>query len=224
MHPAADPRVWLPAALALVCFAPRRLPQPEPPRPTAVAGTTLPTMRGLPLPTTEQHYELDAEASTVRFQAEGPRGTLLVACTGLAGSLRLGAGSAGGTLDLVLDLGSLQTIVEPAGGFDLAHLLGVHRGSEIRYHAELLATTTTDLPGTSQRTWLGLLRFGVRAVRQPMQLWQCSLPGQPLRLQGHGTVAGDDFGLPRRHLLGVITEHSSVTLGLDLVWRRRRAH
>ncbi|MCU0864702.1 MAG: hypothetical protein MUC36_12970 [Planctomycetes bacterium] len=223
MHPALDLRVWLPVALAAAMFVPRMTPVPPAVAADAAAGTTLPTIRGLPPATTEQHYELDAAASTVRFHATGPRGELLVACTGLRGELHLPAGGQGGTFELHLDLGSLQTLTADAGSFDLAHVLGVHRGSELSYRADLVATTSTDLPGVTQRTWLGLLRFGVRAVRQPMQLWQCSLPGQPLRLQGHGTVAGDDYGLPRRHLLGVYTEHAAVTLGLDLVWRRRRA-
>lgn len=222
MHPAFDLRVWLPALLAAVVFVPRAAPLAVPTARAAAAGAQLPTIHGLPPATTDQRYELDAAASTVRFHATGPRGELLVACTGLRGNLHLPAGGMGGSLELQLDLGSLQAITTDSG-FDLAHVLGVHRGSELSYRAGLVATTTTDLPGVSQRTWLGSLRFGVRAMRQPMQLWQCSLPGQPLRLQGHGTVAGDDYGLPRRHLFGLYTEHAEVTLGLDLVWRRRRA-
>jgi hypothetical protein len=216
MHAALDLRVWLPAVLAAAVFLPRALPVAMPAARPAVAA--------MPPATTDLRYELDAAASTVRFHAAGPRGELLVACTGLRGALELPATAAGGSLDLHLDLGSLQPIGSDTSGFDLAHVLGVHRGSELSYHAKLVATTTTDLPGVTQRTWLGRLQFGVRSVRQPMQLWQCSLPGQPLRLQGHGTVAGDDYGLPRRHWLGLYTEPAQVTLGLDLVWRRRRAN
>ncbi len=48
-------------------------------------------------------------------------------------------------------------------------------------------------------------------------------PGQPLRLQGHGTVPRETYGLPARGWLGFGTNAHDVTLGLDLVWRRHRA-
>jgi hypothetical protein len=130
-----------------------------------------------------------------------------------------------GELELVLDLATLQPLHGAAGGgdrgIDLAHVLGVYRGSTIVYRARLAATTTSDLPGVSQRTFLGTLRLGSQVLTQPMQLWQCALPGQPLRLQGHGTVAADQYGLPTRRWLALFPEDHAVTLGLDLAWRRR---
>lgn len=225
-HPCLDPRVWLPLLLAGSWFAARaRPPAVEPPAPPAVA-LALPPMHGLPPSSKEQNLELDAEHSSVRFLVTGLRGELLVACPSVQGSLKLLAGGAGGELELRLDLASLvplhdSTVHGGTGGVDVPHVLGVHRGSEIVYRANLVATTGSDLPGVVQRTFLGTLRFGSRVMQQPMQLWQCSLPGQPLRLQGHGTVAAETYGLPKRRWLALIDEGHAVTLGLDLAWRRR---
>ena len=219
-HPCLDARVWLPLVVAAGWFATRaRPPAPEPPGPPA-AAMTLPPMHGLPPSTKEQVLELDAEHSSVRFLVTGLRGELLVACPAVQGSLKLLAGGAGGELELRLDLASLVPLHD-AASVDVPHVLGVHRGSEIVYRANLVATTGSDLPGVVQRTFLGTLRFGARVMQQPMQLWQCSLPGQPLRLQGHGTVAAEAYGLPKRRWLALIDEGHAVTLGLDLAWRRR---
>jgi hypothetical protein len=209
--------------VACAWFATRALPPPVPAPAPSAQSFELSAMHGLPPSSREQRLELAAEESSVRFLVEGTRGELLVACTAVHGSLVLGANNTGGELELHLDLGSLQPLGEPVAGLDVAHVLGVHRGSEIVYRATLAATTTSDLPGVCQRTWLGTLRLGGRALQQPMQLWQCSLPGQLLRLQGHGSVAAADYGLPLRRVFGLLAEQHVVTLGLDLAWRRPRA-
>jgi hypothetical protein len=243
-HPALDARVLLPVVLAAGWFATAALPRavaPAGPRPSVLA---LPPVRGAAGPTGEQSYELDAERSVVRFLVLGSRGELWTACRGVAGSLHFAAGGRSGEIELRLDLGTLAPLppaapwdrdAEPAAaapapptladGADatLLHLLGVHRGTEIVYRASLVATTEGDLPLVTLRTFVGQLRFASRVLQQPMQLWQSSLPGQPLRLQGHGTVPTAAYGLPQRHRFGLYAEQHTVTLGLDLVWRRRRA-
>lgn len=219
-----DLRVWLPLAIAGVCFGLRATPTPPPAPLGEVRAITLPAMHGLPPSTKPQRLELDPERSSVRFLVSGLAQELLVACPGVKGTLDL-APNGTGELELVLDLATLQTLHGAAGGddrgIDVAHVLGVYRGSTIVYRARLAATTTSDLPGVSQRTFLGTLRLGSQVLTQPMQLWQCSLPGQPLRLQGHGTVAADQYGLPTRRWLALFPEDHAVTLGLDLAWRRR---
>ena len=219
-----DPRVWLPLAIAGVCFGLRATPIPPPAPLDAVRAITLPELRGLPPSTRPQQLELDPERSSVRFLVAGLPQELLVACPGVKGTLDL-APNGTGELELVLDLATLQPLHGAAGGgdrgIDVAHVLGVYRGSTIVYRARLAATTSSDLPGVSQRTFLGTLRLGSQVLAQPMQLWQCSLPGQPLRLQGHGTVAADQYGLPTRRWLALFPEDHAVTLGLDLAWRRR---
>lgn len=220
-----DPRVWLPFAIAALFFGWReRTAAPAPPITARSRATELPAMHGLAPAAGEQSFELDADKSSIRFLVEGPRGELLARCAGAAGHLRLNAGSHSGELELRFDLASLQTIGGGEGTLDVLHVLGVHRGGEVVYRARLVASTTSDLPGIEERTWLGALQFGSRVQQEPMRLWQCSLPGRPLRLQGHGSVPAADYGLPRRWLLGLFEERHIVTLGLDLAWRRNRDH
>ncbi|MGB3965434.1 MAG: hypothetical protein WBO45_01795, partial [Planctomycetota bacterium] len=165
--------------------------------------------------------EIDAGRSAVRFLVATGRGELLVECSAVAGSLHFGKTRGEGELELQLDLAALQPVGGKSLPADLVDVLGVQRGDEVVYRAELVATTTCDLPGVTGLTWLGTLRFGHRVVRQPMQTWLCALPGQPLRLHGHGTVSGADYGLRRHTLFGLYEEPHDVTLGFDLACRRR---
>jgi hypothetical protein len=167
---------------------------------------------------------LDAERCSVRFLCDTGGDETLAACRRLTGRLRVQDGGERRELDLDLDLGSLQPVGEAAPDLDLWRLLGVHRGSEVSYRASQLRRSTGTLPGVTELLWLGTLRFDGRVVQQPMVLWQVSLPGQPLRLQGHGSVAGDTYGLPSRRWLGLGTRSHVVTLGLDLAFRRERGN
>ena len=218
---ALHPSAVVPVLLATLGFAWRAIPPTAaPPLPT-VTATDLPTLPNLPPGKKNLALELDAEHSSVRFLVTGLAEDLLVGCSAVTGRLQLTDGGSRGVFELQLDLSSLEPLQGADRGLDLAHVLGVHRGATITYRGELVATTSSDLPGVQQRTWLGQLRFGAQVLLQPMQLWQCSLPGKPLRLQGHGTVAGDRYGLPTRHWLALFPEAHAVTLGLDLAWRRR---
>ena len=216
-----DWRVLAPIAVGAVLFALRPATLPPRGQPSPQRTIELPTPVAGGLSQRDADYELDAERSTVRFFVDdgAPR---FAACPGVRGSLQVRTGTAPSTLELELDLGSLQPL-EANAPLDLWRLLGVHRGGRITYRAELLRTATSPLPGVTERVWLGTLRLDEHAVRQPMSLWQVSLPGQPLRLQGHGTVAGATYDLPTRGWLGLAADSHAVTLGLDLVWRRRRA-
>lgn len=217
-----DARVWGPLVLASALLLLRGTgPAAPPPRDTAHA-VELPQLRGAPLPSTDSDYELDVDRSTVRFLVEANDGAMLTACRRIGGHLHLAGDGGRCTLELDLDLGSLEAVGGGEGELDLWRHLGVHRGSELFYRATLIRTATNNLPGVTQRVWLGTLRLDDRAVQQPMLLWQVSLPGQPLRLQGHGSVAGDTYGLPSHGWFGFAPHAHVVNLGLDLVWRRHR--
>lgn len=215
-----DPRVWTPIAIAALCFSFRLHPPAAPAAADPARPVALPAMQPAPPPKSDVDYVLDPAKSTVRFLVEGSQGELLTTCTRVEGRLRLTTKGEGSEFELELDLGSLAPSGTEPTTIDLYRLLGVHRGSEVRYRGTLLRTSTTNLPSVTERVWLGTLRIGPRIVRQPMQLWQCALSGQPMRLQGHGTVDVADYGLPRRSWLGLLQENHVVTLGLDLAWRR----
>lgn len=222
---ALDWRLWLPLAIGTVAWAGREVTAApvaaaEPP----VTALALPLPRLLTLPVRDQVYDLDAERSYVRFLVEGEGEELLVQCPVVSGSLELRADPAASVLELRLDLGSVVPTEEgprSEAAIDLRHLLGVHRGNELIFRGTLLSTSTAPVPGLLHHLWLGTMRFGNRVVRQPIALWQTALPGQPVRLQGHGTVAVEPYGLPRRVWLGLVQERHVVTLGLDLAWKRR---
>jgi hypothetical protein len=216
-----DPRVLGPIAVATAVFLWRPLPAPAP-APVPARAVELPPLHGQVAPRDDADYVLDGDRSTVRFLV-GDRGRdHLAVCRRANGRLRLPASGAPAEFELELDLGSLQPVAAEAAGLDLWELLGVHRGSQLVYRASARRHTTSELPGLTQVLWLGTLRLDDRIVQQPMELWQVRLPGQPLRLQGHGSVAGDTYGLPARSWYGLPTHSHVVTLGLDLVWRRRR--
>lgn len=218
-----DVRVWGPMLVGIACFVPRALP-PAAARPGMhPAAVELPQPRGLPPATAAVHCELVGEQSSVRFHVTGPRGEMLATCSSISGDLRLDGKQGTGSLDLRLDLTSL-TDDAPLDGLDVHHVLGAMRTSSIAYHADLVATTRCDLPGVQRLLFLGRLHLGERTLLQPMELWQCSLPGQPMRTQGHGTVQAAVFGLPERRRFGIWPERHEVTLGLDLAWRRTREH
>ncbi len=219
-----DPRVLAPLLAASVAFSFRAQPAPRPvpsPPPRAIE---LPSPPVAPQPKTATSFVLDTEASTVRFLVEGGDGELLTACKRFTGSLRLDPQAEASEFELRLDLGSLSPVGNALAEVDLRRLLGVHTGSEIHYRGKLVRTSTSPVPGVIERVWLGGLQLDGRLVRQPMQTWQCSLAGQPLRLQGHGTVDVTEYGLPRRSRLGVLRDDHAVTIGLDLVWRRDNRH
>lgn len=218
-----DARVWGPTLVGVLCFVPRALPTPLPAAPPRAAAIELPAARGLPPGTGTQQFELATEQSAARFLVRGPGGELLATCPGCSGSLQLDAQRGTGSLELRLDLVSLVD-EEPDRGLDLHHVLGALRTTELVYRGELAALTRTSQLGVQCLSFDGLLHVGDRAIRQPMQLWQCQLPGQALRLQGNGTVDAATFGLPERRWLGLWPERHEVTLGLDLAWRRRRAN
>lgn len=217
-----DWRVWGPLAFAAACFAFRLRPDATaataPDR--APRGTVLPAPVAAPTPKGDTRWVLDPDKSTMRFLVQGGEGELLAACTHMSGKLRLGGHPETGELELHIDLAGLSPVGQGPSTIDVRRLLGVHLGSEIHYRGALVRSSTTPLPGVTERLWLGTLRLDERLLRQPMQLWQCSLAGPPMRLQGHGTVDVEDYGLPHRSWFGVVQEAHVVTLGLDLAWRR----
>ncbi|MBL8754657.1 MAG: hypothetical protein JNK15_15240, partial [Planctomycetes bacterium] len=215
-------KVFGPLALAAALFAPRALPPVEPAPPPRTQPLLLPAMHGLPPAKTVNHFELDAERSSVRFLVAGPQGDHWVECPDASGSMRLGVTGTDGELELHLPLASLRAMPSDPTPIDLPHLLGVHRAEEVVLRVALAATTTVDLPGVATRTWVGSLAFGARVRHQRLQTWSCALPGRPLRLQGHGTVQARDYGLPRRGLFSFLDASHDVTIGLDLAFRRRR--
>lgn len=220
-----DVRIWAPLLVATAAVLLRGGPSRPATRAVAPRCVEVPALHAAAEPRDDADYVLDAGLSSVRFLVEGNGTQRLAACPRVAGHLRLRDGGSRRELELVFDLGSLQAVGSAPASLDLWQLLGVHRSSEICYRASLLRTSTSTLPGVTQRLWSGTLRLDDRVVRQPIQLWQVTLPGQPLRLQGHGSVTADTYGLPSHGWLGIHHQPPHVvTLGLDLAWRRQRGH
>lgn len=221
---AADPRTWLPLAAACMLFAGREVfrigavPVPEPAR--AVA---LPQFQGPAAQLRKATYELDRHRSSVRFLLRSNGRESLFQCPVVDGTYTTSQEDGGMHLELQFDLGSLVPVGSGASVDavqQLRDLLGVNRAETVRYRAELVSRASTPLPGLSQLVWQGDLHFGGRTVRQAMSLWQTLLPGQPPRLQGHGTVPTDAYGIGRSAWFGLVQDHHVVTLGIDLGWQR----
>lgn len=221
-HHLLDVRIWGPLALAIAAVCWRGAPQRSLPPATIARAVELPAIRAATEPAGDVDYVLDPERSSVRFLVDVGGGERLATCARVSGRLRVRDGGERRELELALDLGSLQPVDAGLPPLDLWQLLGVHRGSQVLYRANQIRRADSGLPGVSQRLWLGSLRFDGRVVQQPMELWQTLLPGQPLRLQGHGSVAAHTYGLPARSWFGLAHASHVVTLGLDLAFRRDR--
>lgn len=223
MRAFVDPWVVGPLVLAALVFAMREatrgaVPPPVEPHP-AVA---LPLPRADAAPRRDQEYELDAGASVVRFVDGGGAGDRVIECPAIRGRLELALDRDVSHLELDLDLGSLRAVdgalaVDDA---ELWQLFGVRPSDNVSYRAGLLTSTTTPVPALRLLQWRGELRFGGRTVRQDLELWQTALPGQALRLQGHGAVPGDAYGLGPRGPFAFLHDAHVVTLGFDLAWKR----
>jgi hypothetical protein len=212
-----DPRVWLPALLGAVVFAPRALPTPEPQPPMRARSSTLPNLPPQRRDSKSRSYRLAVAESSVRFLAEDRGDRLLVQCPDVAGAFARD-GNGGGTLELRIDLATAKALAG-TDGIDLHRVLGIRRADAIVYRARLVSSATTDLAGVERLLFVGQIAFGDRVLAQPMLLWACSLPGRPLRLQGHGPVRTKEYELPQRWRLGLGGGALQVTLGLDLEWQ-----
>ena len=215
-----DPRVGGPVLVAALLFALREghtLPPVVPA--TRPAVIELPAVHAANPPLRDQDFELDLERSTVRFAIASGDGLVLLGCTRCAGRLALRRDERRSQLSLDLDLASLTVLTPGADPGLLRELLGVRADSTLQCRADLVRTAGTALPGVRELLWDGAVRCDGRAVRQPMVLWQPTLPGQPMRLQGYGSVSTAPYHLPNPSWFGLSPAHV-VTLGLDLVWRR----
>jgi hypothetical protein len=212
-----DPRVWLPALVGALAFAPRALPKASPPPTPQARASELPALASPRRDDKPRAWRLDEDGSTVRFLVHDGEEHLLVACPQVAGSLTRDPAGAG-TLELRIDLAAAAPL-RGTPGLDLHHVLGVRRADVIAYRGTLVSAATTDLPGVERVLFVGQLAFGDRVLQQPMQLWMTRIPGRPARLQGHGPVRTDAYDLPQRGWLGLDSGPLQVTLGLDLEWR-----
>lgn len=212
-------RIWLPAVAAIACFATRALPKNSAAPPVESRSVSLPQLHGMPMRARLRRFELREDDSSVRFHVTGIHQQVLVACQRMSGELLLGPKPDEGTLTLKLDLATLRSLSKDPSGISIPDVLGVFGNQEVVYHGKMVSVASSDLPGMVQTTWLGRIHFGSRVLAQPMQLWRCALPGQAIRLQGHGLAATNSLGLPYRSTLGVLDEHYTITLGLDLAWR-----
>lgn len=219
-----DPRTWLPLVAACAVFASRECMVYAVPAATQPArSTAMPQPHGGNGAVRKAGYELDRARSSVRFLLRSEAGESLFQCPLVHGRFTSSPDDAETQLDLEFDLGSLVP-VDTSGATDslleLRELLGVNRAETVHYHASLVSRASTPLPGLLQLVWQGHLHFGGRTVRQPMSLWQTQLPGLPPRLQGHGTVPTDAYGLGRSAWFGLVQDRHVVTLGIDLAWKR----
>lgn len=221
---ATDPRTWLPLVAACLLFAGREaLRTRAAPVPEAARAVMLPQFTGPAAQPRRARYELDRARSSVRFLLRSNGRESLFQCPVVDGTYITSQDDGGVQLELEFELGSLV----PAGSGatagavqQLRDLLGVNRAETVRYKASLVSRATTPIPGLSQLVWQGDLHFGGRTVRQAMSLWQTLLPGMPPRLQGHGTVPTDAYGIGRSAWFGLVQDHHVVTLGIDLGWQR----
>ncbi len=219
-----DLGTWLPLVLATVVLTLRERSR-VPPLPAADTATAieLPALRTGAAPTRVTSYELDRAHSSVRFQLDSGGNRTLFTCEIASGRFVAAADDTQNRLSLRLDLASLRPTQHSDAGLALGalrDLLGVHRGGDVSFTGELVSRASTPVPALQQLIWQGTLRFGGRSIRQEMALWQTALPGRPLRLQGHGAVRPDTYGITRSAWFGLWPEQHVVTLGLDLAWKR----
>ncbi len=217
-------RIWLPLAISVATLAVREAIRQDAASVTArPRSTELPAARTGASPRREVGYELDAEASSIRFLLCDGRGEWLFACPLARGTLQVSPAVLRNELELTFDLASLA----PADGGDggaaqaLREVLAAHCRSEITFRGDLRRRTETAFAGLQEDVWQGELRFGSRCLAQTMVLWQTALPGRPLRLQGHGTVLSLDYGISRFAWFGLVARPVRVTIGLDLAFARR---
>jgi hypothetical protein len=214
-----DWRVWLPALVAIACFSTRALPKTAATNNEKTRSITLPQLYGMPLKNRLRRFRLDAEESSARFDIKGRQQHMVAQCQQLDGELLLGPKPDQGTLTLRLDLSSMRSLSKDNSDFSIPDVLGVLGNLEVVYHGKMISVATNDLPGVVQTTWLGRIQLGSRVLAQPMQLWRCALPGQAIRLQGHGIAVANSLGLPSRYTLSLLDEKYAITLGLDLAWK-----
>lgn len=214
-----DWRVWLPALVAIACFGTRALPKVAATDQEKSRSITLPQLYGMPLKKRLRRFRLDADKSSARFDVKGRRRHMVAQCPKLEGELLLGPKPEQGTLTLRLDLSSLRSLSKDNADFSIPDVLDVLGNLEVVYHGTMVSAATSDLPGVMQTTWLGRVQFGSRVLAQPMQLWRCALPGQAIRLQGHGIAMANSLGLPNRFTMSLLDEQYAITLGLDLAWK-----
>ena len=216
---------WGPPLFAALVFAAREATRPAPePLPSPGRAIALPMLRTGAAPRQATAYRLDLPRSCIRFLVTADGVNHTYDCLLANGELVVGGPDDGASFALQLDLASLQAVPAdraPADPRLVANLLGVNSGEQVTFRGTLLARTTAPIPALQLLTWIGNLRFGGRNVRQTLQLWQTAVPGQPLRLQGHGPVPTASYGLDRPGWFGLASESHVVTLGFDLAWQRQ---
>ncbi|HEB54547.1 MAG TPA: hypothetical protein ENI87_14945 [bacterium] len=229
-----DLLVFGPLLVGIACFVPHARPKTVAPPPERARSVALPRLHGARPSRRRRDYELDAERSSVRFLVEVGDRRMLARCPRLVGRMTLGAADDpdSGTLELELDLASLELLESVPAGARARDVLGVLGDLPLQLRSRRVAVTRCDLAGVEQDRWLGTAQLGARVLLQPVELWRCELPGRRLRTQGHGTVAALPYGLYQRPWLRPSwllpswlswgRTRIDVTVGLDLAWRRRR--
>ena len=95
-----DYRIWLPAGVAVACFATRALPKAMATDRPESHSISLPQLYGMPLRARLQRFELRADKSSVRFHVVGRHQEVLATCGRLSGELLLGPNPDDGSLTL----------------------------------------------------------------------------------------------------------------------------
>lgn len=219
-----DVRIWGPFVVAAEAVLLRGSTDPGAPATTTARAVELPLLHGLPEPRGDAVYRLDPDRSSVRLRIGADGSERLLACGRCAGRLSIRDGGAARELELECDLAALQPVdpAQPPGApLPSPEATGAR---QLAVRATLQHGAATELPGVVRQQWSGSVRLAAREVAPAIELWQVSLPGQPLRLQGHAVLAGATFGPPSRSWLGLAQDSEVVVLGLDLAWRRQRGN
>jgi hypothetical protein len=215
-----DPRLVftvLAGALGVALREATRAPAPPPP-----AAAAVPKSVELPLPPAwrgpgaEGELQLQPTATRAHFSVHSTLQSTEAAAPGIRGTLSYDAQGNPAVVSLAIELERLQA----GSGDDLCRLLGCKRTDVLTWTGHVVARTSFAVPGIQRLDLVGPLQFAGRVRSQPMQLWLAQLlPGRAV-LQGVGTVDGEDFGLPRRYLWGIVRDRHEITLALHLEFAR----
>jgi hypothetical protein len=166
-------------------------------------------------------YELDPDGSTLHFEVDGsfrsgsahgvaPTGTLQFDEHGLVQQLRLS-----------IPMHRIKELDSAPDRLAAWHVLGADSQGSLQFTGTAAERRQIHVPGVFENAIRGRLQLGNTTRHVTMHFWQISITQDTVRLQGAGSMMSGELGLPRRYILGLISEEFRLGLGLDLLFRRR---